>query len=348
MGNSVKIGRLEWIDYTKAFAIIFVIVGHTVSFGSEVRNLIFSFHMPLFYILTGYTIQKCNSLRDVAKVTYKDFRRLYLPVFYSMVVLVILERIAHHIPLSTSIREELQRIVWCAAVSHNGHPALGSLWFLIVLFWAKLFYRTIMRLFSEEHSGIIFLFCILLTYFVSKKVWLPQSLDIVPLAAFYIYVGKFLSRSDVSKARTSPYLILASFVFWIATWMNGIYVEIGTRSFPYLIISIFAAIAGSICVISLCGTLSYLPHNRICEGIKRVVRWIGTNTLLILCVHNLDGFILEHLGIYNPERKMILSVVVRIAVVLFVSWAASILLKHVRFDSVRAIVYNSCDKGSGK
>lgn len=134
MGNSVKIGRLEWIDYTKAFAIIFVIVGHTVSFGSEVRNLIFSFHMPLFYILTGYTIQKCNSLRDVAKVTYKDFRRLYLPVFYSMVVLVILERIAHHIPLSTSIREELQRIVWCAAVSHNGHPEWSSSAWLSLVF----------------------------------------------------------------------------------------------------------------------------------------------------------------------------------------------------------------------
>ena len=48
--------RLLWIDVAKGIAIILMIIGHTVKFGTYSRNFIFSFHMPLFFILTGFTL----------------------------------------------------------------------------------------------------------------------------------------------------------------------------------------------------------------------------------------------------------------------------------------------------
>lgn len=35
--------RIDWIDLAKGIAILLVIIGHTVMFGSMARNLIFSF-----------------------------------------------------------------------------------------------------------------------------------------------------------------------------------------------------------------------------------------------------------------------------------------------------------------
>lgn len=48
--------RLEYIDIAKGIAILLVVVGHTVRRGDPVnedivRGLIFSFHMPLFFVI---------------------------------------------------------------------------------------------------------------------------------------------------------------------------------------------------------------------------------------------------------------------------------------------------------
>lgn len=50
--------RIQWIDIAKGITIIAMIIGHSVPYGSSIRNLIFSFHMPLFFILTGYTMRE--------------------------------------------------------------------------------------------------------------------------------------------------------------------------------------------------------------------------------------------------------------------------------------------------
>lgn len=49
--------RLDWIDIAKGIAMILVIVGHTVPNPSPLRHAIFSFHMPVFFILAGYTFR---------------------------------------------------------------------------------------------------------------------------------------------------------------------------------------------------------------------------------------------------------------------------------------------------
>lgn len=45
--------RLDYIDIAKGFAILAVIVGH-YSDISLVDRFIWSWHMPLFFILSGY------------------------------------------------------------------------------------------------------------------------------------------------------------------------------------------------------------------------------------------------------------------------------------------------------
>lgn len=47
--------RIDWIDTAKGLCMILVIVGHTLPYGNLMRNFIFSFHMPAFFFLTGYT-----------------------------------------------------------------------------------------------------------------------------------------------------------------------------------------------------------------------------------------------------------------------------------------------------
>ena len=45
-------GRLEWIDVARGIGIIAVVAGHVWT-GGAFRNALYSFHMPLFFLLSG-------------------------------------------------------------------------------------------------------------------------------------------------------------------------------------------------------------------------------------------------------------------------------------------------------
>lgn len=50
--------RLDYIDAAKAIAIILVIIGHCYWVGAvpRLRNIIYSFHMPLFFVVSGFSL----------------------------------------------------------------------------------------------------------------------------------------------------------------------------------------------------------------------------------------------------------------------------------------------------
>ena len=54
--------RIEWIDIARGFAILFVIIGHSLGnyFSSYFANLIYVFHMPIFFVLSGYLYKRKN------------------------------------------------------------------------------------------------------------------------------------------------------------------------------------------------------------------------------------------------------------------------------------------------
>ena len=55
--------RIEYIDMMKGFAMILVILGHISYIPYSLKILIYIFHIPLFFFLSGFTlnIKKYNS-----------------------------------------------------------------------------------------------------------------------------------------------------------------------------------------------------------------------------------------------------------------------------------------------
>ena len=72
--------RIDWIDTAKGLCMILVIVGHTLPYGNLMRNFIFSFHMPAFFFLTGYTARRPDTWQGFARRVRKDFVALIVPV----------------------------------------------------------------------------------------------------------------------------------------------------------------------------------------------------------------------------------------------------------------------------
>lgn len=70
----MKKNRMTYLDMAKGIGILLMIVGHTISLGWQ-KDLIYSFHMPLFFVCSGMTMTWSNhwlEWREAAKKSAKS------------------------------------------------------------------------------------------------------------------------------------------------------------------------------------------------------------------------------------------------------------------------------------
>jgi fucose 4-O-acetylase-like acetyltransferase len=126
--------RIIWLDIAKGIGILLVITGHNLGFITNFpveHRLIYSFHMPLFFLLTGYTL-KAGSYRDTAR------RALAVAIPYLFMSLVM-------IPISMSFDRAANPIDLLLGILYGtGHTIdLTPLWFLSCTASALLLLATI-------------------------------------------------------------------------------------------------------------------------------------------------------------------------------------------------------------
>lgn len=88
MTDKVK-GRECWIDVAKGIGIILVVLGH-VTRNENLIRIIYSFHMPLFFFLGGWIINR-NCGKNIINKQYikKKFANLILPFFEYRIILIL-------------------------------------------------------------------------------------------------------------------------------------------------------------------------------------------------------------------------------------------------------------------
>lgn len=77
----MKGNRLLYIDILKAFGIFFVILGHVLNDNKHpVSHFIYSFHMPLFFALSGvfFVYKKEIQLKELIRKRWKSMLKPYL------------------------------------------------------------------------------------------------------------------------------------------------------------------------------------------------------------------------------------------------------------------------------
>lgn len=83
--------RIEWVDAAKGIGIILVCLGHSVqNVEIPLNKVILSFHMPLFFFLSGYTIKHLQlEFSTLKKFFMKKIRTIILPMIIGGIALSI-------------------------------------------------------------------------------------------------------------------------------------------------------------------------------------------------------------------------------------------------------------------
>ena len=73
----------------KGLGILLMMLGHLVIPEGMIRQLVYSFHMPLFFLISGSLVKDVSSWTEFVKFTKRNARRLLLPYFATMLILCV-------------------------------------------------------------------------------------------------------------------------------------------------------------------------------------------------------------------------------------------------------------------
>ena len=271
----------------KGIGILAVIAGHTTT-DTIAWKLIYSFHMPMFFILAGYFFKpNCN----LKKKLNNDFHRLLIPYFVTIFIWGTLLFLYGNKSIST-YEYLLKATFFASGYTHTSPffataPRISVLWFLVALFWCRTIYNYISC--KTQHKFVIAgIIAIIATITDRYIINLPLGLLTGMSAMMFYLIGDIL-HNNLPDRNTSRWFIIICATCWI---IHLFFSKIEMCIYYYRIypIDILGTTFGSIAI--------YYISKGICHHAMRMggtfLATIGQISLTILCVHCLEKDLIDY------------------------------------------------------
>lgn len=290
MGNqglsAIERKEIVWLDWAKAIGIWLVVLGHAIQstcidreVGRFCYDFIYAFHMPLFFLLSGYLFQKkvCNraflrSLLYALVIPYLLYSLCFFPLSFYIDV----------IKNGHSVLESLGRL-FLGMMMGDGYETPYSYylclpcWFIICIIQLKLLFSIFPVCWKSMvliNSFAIIVIALLQHY----KVDLYCNLDSTLLAIPFFSLGLFVKNINIIGGGKIYSVILSIFMLYlvyVALYLNGSAQMNGPGIGRNVLLYLMGGIAGSLSILFVCQFL----------GRSNLIRLISRNTLFIIFFH---------------------------------------------------------------
>ena len=282
--------RVEYIDVAKGIGIILVVMGHNdfALISPFAHKLIYSFHMPMFFFLSGMFFKP--DLPFWIFVQHR-FKKLLKP-FLFMVLFIYFTSISFS---KVSILEASRRLV--KGMYANGHYLdWVQLWFLPHLFVVSLFAYFFVHLIRQTRLtrlrwAILIVFYIIGVFSINlfspfefnllgkgfTVYGLPFSLDIVLISGFFFMLAYELNQkryASLLESRLTLFISGLALVFLVRYFPSKI--DFNIRRFDSLPINTIEALLGILFILTLSKQMERIG------GLSAIFSYIGQASLIIL------------------------------------------------------------------
>ena len=285
--NSVAIKRDSTISIIKGGGIILMVIGHS-GCPKWLHDFIYMFHMPLFFICSGYFYKGCDNFSNIKTFIQKRLRGLYLPFIKWSLAFLLLHNIFRSIniysPESTiyTNKEMLERLMYITLTMTRNEQLLGAFWFLKTLLLASCSVA-IVDFLTSKISGLFKgwkMFYIMSLFMISSiiakafSLSLPVigDLSIVCFGSTFYILGMLIKQHEVSlKFYQIAIVIIAVFII-----SQLLPCEMLTVPPKFMLVYFICAAISFIALYSLV--------KRFISNYSKLV-YIGEHTMIILALH---------------------------------------------------------------
>lgn len=301
--------RVNFIDIARAFAIIFIVFGHTFVHSehcSLVFKFLYSFHVVLFFILSGYTFKlKKESFLNFVK---NKFIRIMIPYFIWAVLFLVPYMLfggSVGASIGTESSFDLKTQLLNTLYGNGNLETLkqnSPLWFLPALFTIEVIYYSVIKLVQKynRYSILILIPLVAISYVTNLflPIALPWGINTALVLGVFFYIGYLFNTYKVfdksSKLWKIYYILPILVVGLLACYLNTKAVSCINYDYGYLTLALISGFCLSIVFIYI----SYLINK------NRLLEYIGKNTMGILIFHKLIIVVFQtKLGVVSALLK---------------------------------------------
>lgn len=276
--------RLNYLDMAKGIAIICVILGHIMT-TNVLKTWICSFHVVLFFIISGCLLNYTNSLEKDIKVFIKNrLRTIMLPYFIFSIIYIIL----NYMILGFNTESLKWNIIYTLIMY-----GCGALWFLPALFIAEISFMLIYKLLKNKISIIISVVLLVtisfaITLFKYNIIMLIVIRGIIALG--FLVVGYYIFNYIKELKLNNLFLIILLGMSFILSRMNGI-VDLWQLKFNNVFLYLIVSLLGSLSIILILKNFNSI----------NVLNYCGINSLILMCTHQNIMELIKQVSGYNFE-----------------------------------------------
>lgn len=272
------------LDIARGIACVLVVVGHISSAPSLIHTWIYSFHIPLFFIISGMILN--------TKVPFKDFllkkiKGLLFPYFLLNILVWLMENgikiVISLIGVTVFDKQEAINGLFGVVLGWRLTDYYYILWFVISLFWGLLFTYGILQI---VHNNILIFLIGIVLILISQYVWkivggLPYSIDTLPISAGFVLIGnsgyEYIKRIVTRKITFKGIIILL---------INCIIAVIASQIWGD--VDIYNCQIGQVFTFILTSILGSLAIVLISRGIEKnnIIEFLSANTLVFYAFQN--------------------------------------------------------------
>lgn len=301
--------REFWIDYLKAFACIFIVLGHFFQSmtAAEIiptgdlylwfNQAIYSFHVPVFFICSGYLYQKyskVNSFHTWRDNIAKKFMILGIPYFFFSILSVLMKNLA-----GNYVNIPANNIIMTLFIT-----PMSPYWFLYTLFFIFLVTPTI----SSKKKLLLFS-AVALTLKIVLFIQLPLPYLITHVFdnEFWFILGCgivfFVDAKSLIKPNQQKVLYSSLLLFFIIASAIAYLQNVSNQSLTFIL--------GFSACISFVGIFKVIYFNKSKSVIFSV---LSRYTLPIFLMHTIFAsglrIILLKNNVINPYIHIILGIII--------------------------------------
>ncbi len=328
--SSQSKNRILWLDQLRAVAMWIVILGHS-ELTDEINKFIYSFHMPLFFIISGITFNP-RKYENFAAGTWDKFKKLLLPHFGMN--LMMLPLWIYTFKILSQAKPNLEILIRGIFYINSGkyQSPSNATWFLAALFLTEVLFYLIWKWVKGEQRQLVIMVILMgLIGFIESKNKTnyegPWHVEAVFTAIVFFMMGYLLRQNlgfvtEFIQSKKN-YLILIMVLLVTGIWCsleNG-RVSMNGNSYDSILYFYTAATALSGVIILV---IMKLPVSRLlCYVGQNTITYVGIHIPLIRLAQKTCPVFVE-----NPWYALLLAVIV-FFVMIPVSWAVTNLFPFV-------------------
>lgn len=320
MAEKLQSKRIAWIDNARAFSILFIVIGHTIADGI-LHSYVFSFHVPIFFFLSGVTFSTKKSPLEFVK---DKFKRLLIPYWiFSLISIFIYIFLGNAVLQNSDSNREMLTVKECLLGMLWGTRNSGwmdwnrPLWFLpclFVLLVAVYFIKKFLMKDSEKMYPLwIFLIISIVLFFVMRfNNWTPllpfgilQALNALPFFIAGIITKKILySKKTDLKIHIAIKLLLSIAFIAAGAYVNTLNSEVVSFAADHFGISWIYMLSAVLSIIGWCLLSSTFE--------LKFVGYVGRNTMPILLMHKFPILFFSFIPFMDADKNDFIGLAVAV------------------------------------